>query len=195
MARARIFSAPQNFSSALAWVDACQRNMPFAKSWCFACNNPCIQHVAARCNHPTRHASVAGVRNSSGQFLSTLTAEYPTSLAANVVKHCAFKVKRDPMVRELRKPSIATMRATRLKVCDGAGMRSTADHSVPHTTHPHTGGAGVVATGQGTTADPKISGPRPSRHARASFINPGRGAPATPSCSAGCVGAQFGYTH
>ena len=59
------FQCLKTFQGHVAWVDACQHNMPFAKSWCFACNNPCIQHVAARCNYPTRHASIAGVRNNS----------------------------------------------------------------------------------------------------------------------------------
>ena len=103
--------------------------MLMAKSWCFACNKPCIQHVAARCDHPTKHPSIAGVRNSSGQFLSTLTAECPPSLAARLVTHCAYKVKNDPQVGELRKPSILALHPSRLKVCDGAGMRSTADRS------------------------------------------------------------------
>ena len=115
------FQRLKTFHGHLARVDACQTNMPFAKSWCFACNNPCVQHVAARCNHPTKHVSVAGVRNSSGQFLSTLTAEYPASLAASLVTHCAFKVRRDPLLRKLRKPSILTLRPNRPKVCDGAG--------------------------------------------------------------------------
>ena len=110
--------------------------MSFAKSWCFASNNPCIQHVAARCNHQTKHTSIAGVRSTSGQFLSTLAAEYPATLAAGLVTHCAFKVRRDPLVRELRKPCIHSLHPHRLKICDGAGMHSTADHSVPQPSHP-----------------------------------------------------------
>ena len=85
------FQCLKAFHGHLAWVDACQHGMSFAKSWCFASNNPCIQHVAARCNHPKKHASIAGVRSTSGQFLSTLTAEYPATLAASLVTHCATR--------------------------------------------------------------------------------------------------------
>ena len=127
------FQCLKAFHGHLAWVDACQHGMSFAKSWCFASNNPCIQHVAARCNHPQKHASIAGVRSTSGQFLSTLTAEYPATLAASLVTHCAFKVRRDPLAHELQKPGI---HPNRLKICDGAGMRSTADHSIPQPRHP-----------------------------------------------------------
>ena len=81
----KTFSASKPSTDTLAWVDACQHGMSFAKSWCFASNNPCIQHVAARCNHPKKHASIAGVRSTSGQFLSALTAEYPATLAASLV--------------------------------------------------------------------------------------------------------------
>ena len=130
------FQCLKAFHGHLAWVHACYHGMPFAKSWCFASNNPCIQHAAARCNHPSKHASIAGVRSSSGQFLSTLTAEYPATLAASLVTHCAFKVRRDPLVRELKKPCLRSLHPDRLKVCDGAGMRSTADHSVPQPDHP-----------------------------------------------------------
>ena len=57
------FQCLKAFHGHLAWVDACQHGVSFAKSWCFASNNPCIQHVAARCNRPKKHASIAGVRS------------------------------------------------------------------------------------------------------------------------------------
>ena len=41
------FQCLKAFHSRLAWVGACQHN---ATSWCFACNNACIQCVAARCS-------------------------------------------------------------------------------------------------------------------------------------------------
>ena len=84
------FQCLKAFHGHLAWVDACQHGMSFAKAWCFASNNPCIQHVAARCNHPQKHASVAGVRSSSGPFLSALTAEYPATLAASLHSRVCF---------------------------------------------------------------------------------------------------------
>ena len=148
------FQRLKAFHGHLAWVDACQRGMSFAKSWCFASNNPCVQRVAARCNHPKKHASIAGVRSTSGQFLSTLTAEYPATLAASLVTHCAFKVRRDPLVRELQKPCIRSLHLSRLKICDGAGMHSTADHSVPR----------LAAVGNNTKFDSQNSCPRQLGH-------------------------------
>ena len=132
------FQCLQNFHGHLAWVDACQHGMLLSKSWCFASNNACIQRMASRCTHQHKHASIAGVQGSSGQYLSTLTAEYPASLAASLIKHCAFKVSAQPEVRRLSKPSPLSLRPVRLRVCDGAGMRSTADHSIPQPNHPLT---------------------------------------------------------
>ena len=129
------FQCLQNFHGHLAWVDACQHGMLLSKSWCFASNNAC---VASRCTHQHKHASIAGVQGSSGQYLSTLTAEYPASLAASLIKHCAFKVSTQPEVRRLSKPSPLSLRPVRLRVCDGAGMHSTADHSIPQPNHPLT---------------------------------------------------------
>ena len=132
------FQCLKNFHGHLAWVDACQHGVMLSKSWCFASNDACIQHVASRCPHQHKHASIAGVESSSGQYLSTLTAEYPASLAACLIKHCAFKVSTQPEVRNLRKPSLLSLHPVRLRVCDGAGMHSTADHSIPQPNHPLT---------------------------------------------------------
>ena len=96
------FQCLQNFHGHLAWVDACEHGMLLSKSWCFASNNACIQHMASRCTHQQKHASIAGVQGSSGQHLSTLTAEYPASLAASLIKHCAFKVSTQPEVRRFQ---------------------------------------------------------------------------------------------
>ena len=64
----------------LVWVDACQHGKTFAKSWAFGCNSPRIQALAARCSHTCKRTSIAGVVE-NGVFLSTLTAEYPETLA------------------------------------------------------------------------------------------------------------------
>ena len=97
-----------------------------------------VLRMANRRTHQQKHASIAGVQGSSGQYLSTLTAEYPASLAASLIKHCAFKVSTQPEVRRLSKPSPLSLRPVRLRVCDGAGMHSTADHSIPQPNHPLT---------------------------------------------------------
>ena len=106
----------------------------------------CVQHMASRCTHQQKHASIAGVQASSGQYLSTLTAEYPASLAASLIKHCAFKVSTQPEIRRLSKPSPLSLHPVRLRVCDGAGMHSTADHSIPQPNHPLTIVAWAPAT-------------------------------------------------
>ena len=132
------FQSLKNFHGHLARVDACQHGMLLSKSGCFASNDACIQRVASRCPHQHKHASIAGVQGSPGQYLSTLTAEYPASLAACLIKHCAFKVSAQPEIRHLRKPSPLSLHPVRLRVCDGAGMHSTADHSIPQPNHPLT---------------------------------------------------------
>ena len=101
-------------------------------------DNACIQHMASRCTHQQKHASIGGVQGSSGQYLSTLTAEYPASLAASLIKRCAFKVSTQPEIRRLNKPSPLSLHPVRLRVCDGAGLHSTADHSIPQPNHPLT---------------------------------------------------------
>ena len=70
---------------ALVWVDACMRNKAFAKSWAFGSNSSKIRALQARCNHSYKHQSIAGVKE-QGVFLSTLTAEYPPSLALQLAQ-------------------------------------------------------------------------------------------------------------
>ena len=65
----------------IAWVDACCHGSAYAKSWAFASNSPHISHVAALCPHTFRHESIVGKKTPDGQWLSTLTAECPASLA------------------------------------------------------------------------------------------------------------------
>ena len=64
----------------LVWVDACQHGKTFTKSWAFGSNSPRITALMARCNHTFKHPSIAGIRE-NGVYLSSLTAEYPPSLA------------------------------------------------------------------------------------------------------------------
>ena len=61
-------------------VDACRHEKTFSKSSAFGCNSAKIQALEARCNHSYKHQSIAGVKE-QGVYLSTLTAEYPPSLA------------------------------------------------------------------------------------------------------------------
>ena len=78
----------------IAWVDACRHGLEYAKSWAFISNAPEITKVATLCNHEYRHESIAGKRTHSGAYVSTLTAEYPASLAQAIMQHCSFLVTR-----------------------------------------------------------------------------------------------------
>ena len=70
----------------LAWADACKYGKNWAKAWCFASNTPRIGRLAALCNHNIQHESIAGVKNAKGEYLSTLTAEYPPLLAEQIIQ-------------------------------------------------------------------------------------------------------------
>ena len=124
----------------LVWVDACQHGKTFAKSWAFGCNSPRIQALAARCSHTYKHTSIAGVVD-HGVFLSTLTAEYPETLACQLAAVGAGRVSKTGGVKRalhLRStfPAQPSLAPCRLPVCDGAGMHSTADWYCPNPDHP-----------------------------------------------------------
>ena len=61
-----------------------RHNKAFAKSWAFGCNSSKIKALEARCNHSYKQ-SIAGVKE-QGVYLSTLTAEYPPSLALQLAQ-------------------------------------------------------------------------------------------------------------
>ena len=152
------FQCLQNFHGHLAWVDACQHDMLLSKSWRFASNNACIQHVASRCTHQHKHPSIAGVQGSSGQYLSTLTAEYPASLAASLIKHCAFKVSTQPKIRRLRKPSPLSLHPVRLRYASWHAFNCRPLN--PSTKPPAHNSLTCLATLAGRTkTHPKNSGP------------------------------------
>ena len=56
----------------------CPRRLP-------SCNSSKIRALKGRCNHSYKHQSIAGVKE-QGVFLSTLTAEYPPSLALQLAQ-------------------------------------------------------------------------------------------------------------
>ena len=133
------FELFQEFQGHLAWVDACRHGKDWAKSWCFASNSAKIGRLAALCNHNIAHQSIAGVKDASGEYLSTTTAEYPASLAKEIIDSVSFRVTRHtPSPRPLplgqRAPPCLPV-GPRLKMCDGAGNYSSADHSIP-ANHP-----------------------------------------------------------
>ena len=84
------FQMLRDHQCALVWVDACRRNKAFSKSWAFGCNSSKIRALEARCNHSYKHQSIAGVKE-QGVYLSTLTAEYPPSLALQLAQEGSVK--------------------------------------------------------------------------------------------------------
>ena len=131
----------KTFQGHLAWADACKYGKNWAKAWCFASNSPRIGRLAALCNHNIQHESIAGVKNSKGEYLSTLTAEYPPLLAQQIIQSVSHRVSRiSGECRPLPLQGTSSFRAPlgpRLKMCDGAGNFSSADHSLPRTVEPH----------------------------------------------------------
>ena len=86
------FELFQEFQGHLAWVDACRHGKDWAKSWCFASNSAKIGRLAALCNHNIAHQSIAGVKDASGEYLSTTTAEYPATLAKEIIDSVSYRV-------------------------------------------------------------------------------------------------------
>ena len=125
----------KEFQGHLAWVDACRHGKDWAKSWCFASNSARIGRLAALCNHNIEHQSIAGVKDASGEYLSTTTAEYPATLAKEIIDSVSYRVTRHsshPRPLPLGQPTIPSLPVgPRLKMCDGAGNYSSADHSIP----------------------------------------------------------------
>ena len=65
-----------------ARVAACNHGMDYYKSWAMCATFQSIASLACTCGHaPGTHQSIAGVQV-DGKFLSSLTAEYPPSLAS-----------------------------------------------------------------------------------------------------------------
>ena len=88
------FDLFKEFQGHLAWVDACRHGKDWAKSWCFASNSARIGRLAALCNHNIAHQSIAGVKDASGEYLSTTTAEYPAPLAKEIIDSVSYRVTR-----------------------------------------------------------------------------------------------------
>ena len=82
------------------------------------------------------------MKNAKGEYLSTLTAEYPPLLAEQIIQAVSHRVSR--ISGECRPlplqgtPAFQAPQGPRLKMCDGAGNFSSADHSLPRTVEPHT---------------------------------------------------------
>ena len=125
----------QNFQGHLAWADACRYGKNWAKAWCFASNSPRISRLAALARLHRRGEKLPG------EYLSTLTAEYPPLLAQQIIQAVSHRVSRSsgecrPLPLEAT-PSLRALSGPRLKMCDGAGNFSTADHTQASSVEPH----------------------------------------------------------
>ena len=131
------FQMLRDHQCALVWVDACRRNTAFTKSWAFGCNSSKIQALEARCNHSYKHQSTAGVKE-QGVYLSTLTAEYPPSLALQLARTDIGRTGsfRQALPLHSEIPRTITLAPCRLPICNGAGMRSSADWCHPKPEQP-----------------------------------------------------------
>ena len=126
----------QEIAATCAYVSACMHGLDVCKSWAFCGSSPRTAKLAATCNHNAgSHANLSNKWNADGKFLSFGSSEYPPSLAAQIAQ-----VAR-PFLDMSCKPAhsfsdIADLLPEefvprRLPLCDGAGLRSTADHSGP----------------------------------------------------------------
>ena len=116
-------------------MDACNHGMMLAKSWAFLSNSPEIQHLGCLCPHAERHESIAGKRNSDGVFISTLTAEYPLSPARHIIRQVWSLAPVWGKSRCLRETNFG-IALSRTRPCDGAGLWSTADHTLAQESSP-----------------------------------------------------------
>ena len=136
----------REFQGHIACTDACRYGKDWAKSWAFAPNHQMVASFSALCNHDISHQSITGTKDSQGNYLSTTTAEYPPLLAEIIIKQMSFRVSHStaqpsPLPFSI-KSTFSLPHGPRLKMCDGAGNYSTADHSLPKPIKPHTDIAG-----------------------------------------------------
>ncbi|CAE7265839.1 unnamed protein product, partial [Symbiodinium necroappetens] len=73
----------KRISADLNVIPACSVGMSVHKHWLFASSWRPLQALASRCDHPySAHADVRGVKDSSGDWASRRTAEFPPLLSA-----------------------------------------------------------------------------------------------------------------
>ena len=118
-----------------AYVAACSHGMNLYKNWAVCASFESIASLASVCKHPPgTHQSIAG-KQVDGKFLSELTAEYPSSLASSLAALMR------PFISSIGRQNVSLSDFAqlltkdfvprRLRLVDGAGMNSTADHTIP----------------------------------------------------------------
>ena len=111
------------------------RGMDVYKSWALCASFESIAKLACVCTHPLgSHTCIAGARLGD-KYLSELTAEYPPSLAASMADTVAPFVSsqgwRNASIADFANLLPETYVAGRMKLCDGAGVQSSADRIFP----------------------------------------------------------------
>lgn len=123
----------RDWNATCAHVAACQWGMLYAKSWLMCANDAEIASLAGWCSCESPHPSFAGKRTPEGTFVSSLTAEYPSSLAMAVAQVMTKKCTSAGQVIPAQQPLHRTVTPTRPNhINDGAGIPSSADWSTPH---------------------------------------------------------------
>ena len=118
-------------------VAACSFHMDISKHWMFACSHDWFCDMACACTHST-HAPYAGLKDSSGTYLSRRTAEYPKELAQQIASHLSSRI--GPKILQLTLTSALAMIPVKpLQVAphalhDGGGKGSKPDWSAPPNT-------------------------------------------------------------
>ena len=71
----------RDWNASCSHVAACHWGMNYAKSWLLCANDADIASLASWCTCHQKHPSFAGLRTSTGSYVSSQTAEYPQALA------------------------------------------------------------------------------------------------------------------
>ena len=125
----------REWSARCSHVAACHRGMDYDKSWAFCASFQSVARLSCACRRkPGAHQSIAGVQVGD-KFLSSLTAEYPASLAAALASlvrpFLSSQGHVSASVSVLAGLLTEDFVPRRLRLCDGGGVRSNADHSIP----------------------------------------------------------------
>ena len=116
-------------------VGACAHGMDVYKSGALYATFESIAQLACTCSHPPgSHTCIAGARVGD-KYLSKLTITYPPSLASRITNIFAPFVNnqgwQNASIADLANLLPQTYVPGRMKLCDGAGMQSNADHTFP----------------------------------------------------------------
>ena len=117
-------------------IAACKYGRSWYKSWMFATTLRDLSHLGCICDHPPgSHENIAGVRASSGEYISRQTAEYPAPLCQALSQYIAPVVSKSNLDMSLSEAeaSLPTkpIDSPPFARQDGGGLTSQADWSVP----------------------------------------------------------------